>query len=234
MRAIILAGGKGARLRPYTVVIPKPLMPIGEYPILEVILKQLVYYGFNRITMTVHHQSELMQAFFGKGEKWGIKIDYSLEDRPLSTMGPLRLIRDLPDNFLVMNGDILTDLDFREIFDHHVENNVLFTISSCKRELRSEYGVLELNRKNQLIGFKEKPVIEYDVSMGVYVVNKSILKYIPEGIPYGFDQLMVDLIKSGHPAHVRRFSGYWLDIGRQDDYMQAIEDFEKLKHLFIK
>jgi NDP-sugar pyrophosphorylase family protein len=234
MRAIILAGGKGARLRPYTIVLPKPLMPIGEYPILEVILKQLAYYGFNHITLTVNHQAELMQAFFGKGGKWGIKIDYSLEDEPLSTMGPLRLIPDLPDNFLVMNGDILTDLHFREIFDYHVENNNVFTISSCKRELRSDYGVLELNPNDQLIGFKEKPVIAYDVSMGVYVVNKSILKYIPEGTPYGFDHLVLDLLKSGQPPTVRRFSGYWLDIGRPDDYMQAIEEFEKLKPLFLK
>jgi NDP-sugar pyrophosphorylase family protein len=234
MRAVILAGGKGTRLRPYTVVLPKPLMPIGENPILEVIVKQLAHFGFRHITMAVNHQAELIKAFFGTGEKWGITIDYSFEDIPLSTMGPLRLIRDLPDNFLVMNGDILTDLDFRALFEHHVNNNNIFTISSHKRELRSEYGVLELDADNRLIGFKEKPVIAYEVSMGVYVANQAIFKYIPEGVAYGFDHLMLDLIRCGQPAHVRNFTGYWLDIGRPDDYMQAIEEFDRLKELFLK
>jgi len=234
MRAVILAGGRGTRCKPYTVVLPKPLMPIGEYPILEVIVKQLKYFGFNHITMTVNHQAEIIQAFFGKGEKWGLKIDYSLEDKPLSTMGPLQLIPDLPENFLVMNGDILTDLNFGDLFDYHIENKNIFTISAYKRELRSEYGVLELDSNNQLTGFKEKPVMKYDVSMGVYIANRSILNFIPQGIAYGFDHLMVDLLKALTPVKVRHFNGYWLDIGRPDDYMQAIEEFDKLKDRFLK
>jgi len=234
MRAVILAGGKGARLRPYTVVLPKPLMPIGEYPILEVVVRQLVFSGFRHITMAVNHQAELIQAFFGKGEKWGVKIDYSLEDTPLSTMGPLRLINDLPKHFLIMNGDILTDIDYRAFYDHHVAQKSIFTISSFQRELRSEYGVLEVDQDNRLCGFKEKPVINYEVSMGVYMADKDILSYIPAGKPYGFDNLMLDLIRAGRPASVKRHLGYWLDIGRPDDYMQAIEEFDKLKHLFLK
>ena len=234
MRAIILAGGKGTRLKPYTVVLPKPLMPIGDYPIIEVIVKQLAYYGFKHITIAVNHQAELIQAFFGNGGKWGIAIDYSLENKPLSTMGPLRLINDLPDDFLVMNGDILTDLDFNAFFDDHVKNRNIFTIASHKRELRSEYGVLEINANNRLVGFKEKPVIAYNVSMGIYAVSKEVLAYIPEGAAYGFDHLMLDLIKSGRLPSVSNYDGYWLDIGRPDDYMQAIEEFDRMKDHFIK
>lgn len=234
MRAIILAGGKGTRLRPYTVVLPKPLMPIGEYPILEVIVRQLVYQGFTHITMAVNHQAEIIQAFFGNGDKWGIAIDYSLEDQPLSTMGPLRLIKDLPENFLVMNGDILTDLDFRVFHDCHVAKQNIFTISSYQREVRSEYGVLQIDETDRLAGFQEKPIIRYDVSMGVYMVSRDALRYIPTGQPYGFDHLMLDLIAANNPAGVMRFDGYWLDIGRPDDYSQAIEEFESLKDKFLR
>jgi len=232
-RAVILAGGQGRRLRPYTVVLPKPLMPIGEYPILEVVVKQLVNYGFGHITMAVNHQAELIKAFFSNGEKWGIRIDYSLEDKPLSTMGPLKLIKDLPDNFLVMNGDVLTDLDFAKFFDRHVENGNLFTISSYLREQKVDYGVLERDEAGKLCGFREKPSLFYEVSMGVYMVNQMTLGFIPSDTPYGFDQLMLDLIAAKRPASVARFAGYWLDIGRPDDYLQAIDEFETLKSRFL-
>ncbi|MEK6647666.1 MAG: sugar phosphate nucleotidyltransferase [Candidatus Firestonebacteria bacterium] len=234
MRAIILAGGKGARLRPYTVVLPKPLMPIGEYSILEVVVRQLAYYGFTHITMAVNHQAEVIKALFRNGKKWGVKIDYSLEDMPLNTMGPLKLIKDLPENFLVMNGDVLTNLDFQIFYHYHVSHNHIFTISSYKREQKIEYGVLDINENNKLFGFREKPLVKYDVSMGIYMANRKALEYIPEDTPYGFDQLMLDLIQDNNPASVCRFDGYWLDIGRPDDYLQAIEEFETLKRHFVK
>jgi NDP-mannose synthase len=234
MRAVILAGGKGTRLRPYTVVLPKPLMPIGEYPILEVLVRQLSYFGFSHITMAVNHQAEIIMAFFGNGDKWSIKIDYSSENQPLGTMGPLRLIKDLPENFLVMNGDILTDLDFKQFYDVHVAQQNLFTISAYQREVRSEFGVLEFDETGRMTRFQEKPVIRYDVSMGVYMVSKDVLPYIPEGQPYGFDQLMIDLIRENNPAAVKMFDGYWLDIGRADDYSLAIDEFESLKEKFLK
>ncbi|MBE7445046.1 MAG: nucleotidyltransferase family protein [Planctomycetia bacterium] len=233
-RAVILAGGKGTRLRPYTVVLPKPLMPIGDYPILEVIVRQLAYYGFTHLTMGVNHQVEIIKAFFGNGEKWNITIDYSFEDRPLSTMGPLKLIRNLPSDFLVMNGDILTDLDFNTFYEHHVSHRHLFTISSCQRKQRADYGVLEIDTANRLYGFREKPTFKYDVSMGIYMVSNKILKYIPEGQPYGFDHLMLDLIKAKIPPRIKNFDGYWLDIGRPDDYTQAIDEFQVLKDRFLK
>jgi NDP-sugar pyrophosphorylase family protein len=232
-RAIILAGGKGTRLRPYTVVLPKPLMPIGEFPILEVIVRQLVRHGFDHITMAVNHQAEIIKAFFQGGAKWGVKIDYSLEDKPLSTMAPLRLIHDLPENFLVMNGDILTDLSYSNIFDEHVSKNNIFTISAYMREQKVDYGVLEMGASNHLTGFREKPSNEYLVSMGVYMASRRILDFIPEGKSYGFDNLMHDLMAAGQPAAVRRFDGYWLDIGRPDDYMQAIEEFDQMKQRFL-
>ena len=231
--AIILAGGKGTRLRPYTVVLPKPLMPIGEYPILEVIVRQLVTHGFDQITMAVNHQAELIKAFFGNGEKWDIKINYSLEDKPLSTMGPLKLITGLPDNFLMMNGDILTDLNFGAFYEEHVAANRQFTISSYKRHQLIDYGVLELDENSNLTAFVEKPKKDYEVSMGVYMVNKKVLELIPSGTPYGFDHLMLDMLNHNRSVTVKTFDGYWLDIGRPDDYMQAIEQFETMKDHFI-
>lgn len=233
-RAVILAGGKGTRLLPYTVVLPKPLMPIGDYPILEIIVRQLVHFGFSHITMAVNHQAEIIMAFFGNGDKWGTKIDYSLENQPLGTMGPLRLIQDLPDNFLVMNGDVLTDLDFREFYNFHVEQQNIFTISAYQREVRSEFGVLELDEAGRMTGFQEKPVIRYDVSMGVYMVSRDVLPYIPEGQPYGFDHLMIELVRDNKPAAVKKFDGYWLDIGRSDDYVVATDIFEKNRAIFLK
>lgn len=232
-RAVILAGGKGTRLRPYTVVLPKPLMPIGEFPILEVIVRQLARHGFGHITMAVNHQAEIINAFFQDGAKWGIKIDYSLEDKPLSTMAPLRLIRDLPENFLVMNGDILTDLSYSDFFDEHVNSNDIFTISAYLREQKIDYGVLETDASNHLSGFREKPSTEYLVSMDIYMASRRIMDFIPEGRSYGFDNLMLDLMAAGKPAAVRTFDGYWLDIGRPDDYVQAIEEFEQMKPRFL-
>lgn len=226
--AVILAGGKGSRLRPYTVVLPKPLMPIGEYPILEVIIRQLVAQGFTHITLAVNHQAELIAAFFGNGSKWGISINYSLEDQPLGTMGPLKLIKDLPDNFLVMNGDILTDLRYKDFFETHVTNDALFSISSHLREEKIDYGVLQ-TKNNILTGFKEKPKNNYEVSMGIYMLGKKVLDYIPDNCPYGFDQLMLDLLSKQKNVFVNTYTGLWLDIGRPDDYIEAIECFDQLK-----
>ena len=231
-RAIILAGGKGSRLRPYTVVLPKPLMPIGDYPILELVVRQLIKNNFDHITMCVNHQADLIKTFFGDGERWGIKIDYSNEYEPLGTMGPLKKISNLPDNFLVMNGDILTNLNFNNFYNDHVRDNELYTISSYVRTQKVDYGVIECNKDNYLINFKEKPKNNFNVSMGIYMLNKKILESIPQGF-FGFDSLMHKLIESKLKVKVKQFSGYWLDIGRPDDYMKAIEDFESMKEIFL-
>lgn len=228
-RAIILAGGKGARLRPYTVVLPKPLMPVGDYPVLEIIIRQLAYHGFDHVTLTVNHQAEIIRAFFGNGSKWNIKIDYSFEEKPLSTMGPLKLIPDLPDDFLVMNGDVLTDLDFNRFFNFHKQSGRIFSISAYSRSEISEYGVLKISESNILTGFIEKPKYDYTVSMGIYMANKKVLDYIPFGVAYGFDNLMLDLLSARQDVIIHKHGGYWLDIGRPDDYAQAVEDLALLK-----
>jgi NDP-sugar pyrophosphorylase family protein len=224
-RAVVLAGGKGSRLRPYTVVLPKPLMPIGEYPILEVILRQLAGQGFDRVTLAVNHQAEIVRAFCGDGSRWGIIIDYSLETVPLSTIAPLCLIRDLPENFLLMNGDVLTDLSMQKLYEEHVTQKRLFTIAASERTNIVDYGVLHAS-DNQLTGFEEKPKFQYLVSMGVYILNRSVLDRVPEGQKYGFDDLMLNMLARKESVHVERHSGYWLDIGRVDDYMRAVEEFD--------
>lgn len=223
-RAIILAGGKGTRLRPYTVTLPKPLVPVGDTPILEIIIKQLVMHGFDHITITVNHLADIITAFFGDGSKWGIKIDYSLEEKALSTMGPLSLIKDLPDDFIIMNGDVLTDLDYSAFFDAHLASGSIFSISSHTRYEKSDYGILEVDNDSSLIGFHEKPEVERRVSMGIYAANKKILDFIPYNEKYGFDDLMIDMIKKGTHPLVIDHPGYWLDIGRPDDYAKACED----------
>lgn len=226
-RAIILAGGKGTRLKPYTISLPKPLVPVGEMPILEIIIWQLKKFGFEHITITVNHFAEMIQAFFGDGKKWDIKIDYSLEEMPLSTMGPLSLINDLPENFLVMNGDILTDLDFNRFYNDHVVRGNNFTIGAYKRVEKVEYGVLYRNENSELTKFEEKPLHEYLVSMGIYMMKKDNLQYIPPNTFFGFDHLMNTLLENKILPYIYEYSGYWLDIGRPDDYEKAISDSAK-------
>lgn len=232
-RAVILAGGRGTRLKPYTVVLPKPLMPVGDYPILEIIVRQLSRHGFSHITLAVSHQANLIKAFFGDGQAWGVKIDYSVESTPLSTIAPLVLIPDLPEHFILMNGDVLTDLDLCEFWSEHVAANRLFTIAAARREHSAEYGVLHTDDANILVGFEEKPITKYLVSMGVYVVSKEVLSLIPQAQKYGFDDLMADMLARSAQVQVWPYSGYWLDIGRPDDYVQAIEDFENRKQIFL-
>ena len=225
-RAIILAGGKGTRLKPFTIALPKPLVPIGEMPILEIIIRQLKNFGFDHITITINHHAEMIKTFFGDGKKWNLKIDYSLEDKPLSTMGPLSLINDLPDNFLIMNGDILTDLDLKNFYNDHIKRKSNFTIGAYKRLEKVEYGVLHSTEKSELIMFEEKPINEYLVSMGIYMMSKNNLAYIPQNTFFGFDHLMNTLIDRKLLPYIYEFDGYWLDIGRPDDYEKAINDNE--------
>lgn len=230
MRAVILAGGKGTRLKPYTTFIPKPLVPIGgEMPILEVVLRQLSQAGFNHVTLAVNHLSNLIMAYFGDGSRWGLKIDYSLENKPLSTIGPLTLIEDLPENFLVMNGDILCDLDYRAFFDFHVANANDVTVSSFKRDTKIDFGVLRYDSSGTIYEFIEKPVHHYDVSMGIYGVRRTLIEGLAKGEAYGFDDLMLDGIKKGHRLLARPFAGFWLDIGRPDDYDYANENYDEIK-----
>jgi NDP-mannose synthase len=225
MRAVVLAGGIGKRLRPYTLSLPKPLLPVGDKPILEIIVQQLARCGFDHLTLAVNHQAELFSAYFGDGRKWGVRITYSLEREALGTMGPLRLIDDLPADFLVMNGDILTDLDYGAAFRAHQEQRRRFTIFAATRRQKVDFGVLHVDGRSHLSGFEEKPVLDYIVSMGVYAASREIVHMIPPSTPFGFDQLMLHCLARGVPVNVQRHDGYWLDIGRPDDYERANEEW---------
>lgn len=231
--AVILAGGRGTRLRPYTIAIPKPLVPIGDYPILEIIIRRLAEQNFTRVIITVNHQAELIQAYFGNGEKWGIEIEYALESKPLGTMGPLKNISDLPDQFLVTNGDVLTNLDYSQFLESHTKKGAIFTISAFERYNMIDYGVLHVDQQGFLVGFEEKPSLPYMVSMGVYAISREVLQYIPQDKLFGFDDLMHCLLRQNRQVNVELFDGYWLDIGRPSDYEQAINDFEEKRGLFL-
>jgi NDP-sugar pyrophosphorylase family protein len=233
MQAIILAGGKGRRLLPYTTVLPKPLMPIGDYPIIEVILRQLKRSGFNKISISTGYLHELIHAYLDSNKTLGLNITYSHEDTPLGTIGPLRLIENLEDTFLVMNGDILTDLDYRKLIESHKKRGAIATVATYQRDANIDFGVLEQNLEHKIIAFREKPTYHFDVSMGVYVFSKKILDYVPVGTPFGFDQLMYALIAKNEDVYSYPHTGYWLDIGRPDDYARSIEEFERYKDRFL-
>jgi NDP-mannose synthase len=235
VRAVILAGGKGTRLRPYTTLIPKPLVPLGgRYSILEIVLMQLARAGFTHITLAVNHLSNLIMAYFGDGERFGLRLDYSLEERELSTIGPLTLVADLPEDFLVMNGDILCDLDYRQFLETHIRKGRRISVAAYRRQVKVDFGVLRYDEAGRLTTFQEKPNFDFDVSMGIYCINRSVVEALPRGVTYGFDNLMLDGLASGERINVEPFSGYWLDIGRPDDYQYADENFAALTgHLGI-
>lgn len=233
MRAIILAGGKGTRLKPYTTLIPKPLVPIGgKYSILEVILMQLADAGFTRVTLAVNHLANLIQAYFGDGKRLGLEIDYSIEEVPLNTIGPLTLIDDLPENFLVMNGDILCDLDYKKFFERHVSADADVSVSAFQRDVKVDFGVLDYDSNNRLTAFREKPEYHFNVSMGIYCLNRRVIEQLQKGASYGFDQLMLDGIDSGKHIAICPFDGFWLDIGRPEDYAYADEHFSEFSDRF--
>lgn len=221
LRAVVLAGGKGTRLKPYTTVLPKPLMPVGDRPILEHVLVKMRDAGFGRVTISVGHLAELIQVFFGKGEKLDLEIDYAIEDEPLGTIGPLAFIPDLGENFLVANGDILSDLDLTQLWNHHLKSGATLTIATHRRKVQIDFGVLHFDGSNQVRGFEEKPTIPYDVSMGYYVLNRRCLDFVPQGKPFGFDQLVLALLEAGEKIQAFSHEGQWLDLGRPEDYQRA-------------
>jgi len=234
MRAVILAGGKGTRLHPYTRVFPKPLMPIGQGPILQVVITQLRKAGFDHITLAIGHMGDMIRIYFGNGRKFGLKIDYSEEEQPLGTIGALSLIRDLPDNFLVMNGDILTDLNFAEFISYHKDNRADATIATYNKKVKIEYGVIESKQTHEITGIKEKPTLDYQVSMGIYAFNSNILKYIEKDQYLDFPDLVNLMVKHGERIICCASDVYWMDIGCQADYERAAEDFDKMKNHFLR
>lgn len=224
-RAVILCGGKGTRLRPYTTVLPKPLMPIGDRPILEVVIGNLRDSGITNITLCVGHLAEIIQAFFGDGDKLGVSISYAVEDKPLGTIGPLAYVDNLGENFLVMNGDILTDLSPRDVFEKHMESESDLTIATYERINKIDFGVLTTDeRTGRVNGFVEKPTRSYQVSMGIYALNARCLETFSPGDSFGFDDLVLKLLDLERPIQRFLHKGYWLDIGRVEDYEDAQND----------
>lgn len=231
-RVVILAGGKGSRLAPYTTVLPKPLMPIGDRAILDVVVRQLAAAGFPRVTIAVGYLAHLIEAVFGNGSEHDVDIDYHRETEPLGTAGPFATIEGLDeDSFLALNGDLLTSLDYREFFETHRRSGNAMTIATHARVVRANYGVLEVGEgEGQILpvtGYREKPEIPYTVSMGVYALSPDALELVPKG-RFDIPDLVLALLDAGLPVGSYPFDGYWLDIGRQDDYEQALEDYETI------
>lgn len=229
MKAIVLAGGKGARLAPYTHILPKPLVPIGDMPILEVLIRQMKRFGIKEVVLTVGHLSHLLESYFEDGSNYGIDIQYSREDEPLGTAGPLSLIDGLDDTFLVTNGDVLTTLDLGELIDYHHKNEACATIAMHQREIQIDLGVIHLNGGFEVEGYDEKPTMNYKVSMGIYVFEPHVLNYIPHATYLDFPDLVQKLLDNDERVMGYPFEGYWQDLGRADDYQQARADFEELK-----
>jgi NDP-mannose synthase len=235
MHAVILAGGKGVRLLPYTTTLPKPLVPIGDrYSILEIVLHQLARHRFRTATLAIGHLGHLIRAYVGDGARWGMRIDYAAEESPLGTIGPLLTMRDrLPDEFLVMNGDVLTDLDFAGLLGEHNAARAALTIATYPRQVNIDFGVLK-TEDGHVIEFAEKPMLDYRVSMGVYALSRDVLARYEPGLPLGFDELVLDQLAGGRPPREYRFDGYWLDIGRPDDYDRANAEFAGLRPALLE
>ncbi len=233
MKAVVLAGGKGSRLEPYTKILPKPLMPIGDMPILEVMLLQMKAAGIGQVVLTVGHLSELLRAFFKDGSQYGIEICYSYEKSPLGTAGPIALVDGLDETFLVSNGDVLTTLNLRELIQFHKQHKAIATIASHHRQSKIDLGVIQSDANCQVTGYIEKPVYEFMVSMGIYVFEPAVKAYIPRNEHLDFPELVKNLIAAGEKVVAYDFNGYWEDLGRPDDYQRAAHDFESMRAQFL-
>ncbi len=223
--AVVLAGGEGRRLQPYTTVLPKPLMPLGDAPIIEIVLRQLGKAGFTDIFLAVGHLAELIEAYVGDGSRFGVQVRYSREREKLGTAGPLATIEGLPENFLVMNGDVLSDLRYEELFEDHLASGAALTVATYSRRESVDFGVLEVGPAGDVLAYDEKPSRVVLVSTGIYALSRRALDQIPRGCKFDFPELVSALLEAGAPVRAFPLRGTWLDIGRKDDYEQAIEVF---------
>ena len=228
MRAVILAGGRGTRLAPYTTIFPKPLVPIGDRPIIEIIIRQLVFHGFKEILLSVGYLGELIEAYFQNGHRNipGLALEYYRETQPLGTAGSLAMIPGLDETFLVMNGDVLTTLDYQALVDFHKRSEATLTVAMHRKEVRIDLGVLETNAAGELTTYHEKPVYNFDVSMGIYIYEPRALRYIRKGDYFDFPDLVNRLIEKGEKVVGFHSQDYWLDIGRREDYELAQQEFQ--------
>ncbi|MEN6626288.1 MAG: sugar phosphate nucleotidyltransferase [Candidatus Sumerlaeia bacterium] len=234
---VILAGGKGTRLMPFTVTFPKPLVPVGDKPILEILLGQLHRSGIEEVTLTLGHLSELIRAFINQHINTAMapmNINCVVEAEPTGTAGSLRLVPGLTDTFLVMNGDLLTNLDFNDLIGYHKAHGAELTIATHTNRVQIDFGVLELDDAGRLVDYIEKPEKEYRVSMGVYVYEPSVLELIPPGRYFDFPALVLEMLRLKRPVATYPFDGIWLDIGRPEDYARAQELYEEREGDFLK
>lgn len=234
MRAVILAGGRGTRLLPFTASFPKPLVPLGDTPVLEVLMRRLISSGINDITLSLGHLAELVQAYFHHRKRLTdlLHLSYVVEDEPTGTAGSLALIEGLDDTFLVMNGDLLTDLDFQDLVSHHRASGAALTIATQRRHVKIDLGVIELGEDAEITGYREKPEHSYHVSMGVYVYEPRVLRYIDRHTYLDFPELVLRLLANGEHVAAYVTDCLWLDIGRPDDYARAQQLIAENKETF--
>jgi NDP-mannose synthase len=235
MKAVILAGGRGTRLAPYTTVLPKPLVPVGGIPILETVLRQLRYHGFHEAVLAVGYLSPLIRAYFEQNPiSQRMRLRYHQEHEPLGTAGALASIAELDEPFLAMNGDLLTTLDFAEMMRHHCEQDAMLTIAVTDRKYQIEVGVLAVNDDGRVVGYTEKPVHSFPASMGIYICSPKVQRYMEPGVALDIPSLVVRLIEAGEKVVGYRSEAFWLDMGNPSDYARASEAFERDRHLFLK
>ena len=227
MQALVLAGGKGTRLAPFTISFPKPLVPVGDRPIMHHLIERLRDAGFLDIVLSVNHLASLIEAYFGDGSTFGVRIRYTREERPLGTAGPLGVTADLADHFLVMNGDLLTDVDFAALYGTHRTGSAPATIVTYRREVPITLGVVVDDGTGHLAEYREKPVLSYEVSTGIYAMSREVIRHLTPGEPLDMPDLMRRLTAAGTPPRLYRHEGRWLDIGRVEDYQQAQEEWER-------
>ena len=234
MKAVVLAGGKGTRLAPYTYILPKPMMPIGDRAILEVLLGQISRAGIKEVTLAVGHLAGLMESYFKDGSQYDLKIAYAHETKSLGTAGPLALIEGLTDTFLVCNGDILTLLDINQLINFHKDQKALCTIASHQRTHKINLGVIEHEIDSKWVsGYIEKPSLNFLVSMGMYVFEPGVLDFIPKGEYFDFPTLVNTLLTANEKVACYPYDGYWRDLGNPEDFTEANEDFESMRSQFL-
>jgi NDP-mannose synthase len=229
VQAVILAGGKGTRLVPFTHVFPKPLVPLGEKPILDTILRQLKHFGFTQVTLAVGYMAEMIETYVNHGKKYGLDITYSVEDEPLGTVGPLAQMHHLDERFLVMNGDVITNLDYGDLFQFHKQRQGLVTVGTYEKHFKIELGIIHHTANSRITDYIEKPVHTFQVSMGVYVFEREVLQYIEPRKRLDFPDLVQRLLAQGRSVVSYPFEGYWLDIGNHSDYEKALEEYAHIK-----
>lgn len=233
--AIMLAGGLGSRLAPLTAIIPKPLVPIGNQAIAEILLSQLAHHGIERVLVSIGYLGHLIQAVLGDGSRLGLELQYQREEKPLGTVGPLALLADrLPQDFLVLNGDVLSDLDFAALMRSHAQSGHTLTVATYPKRVNVDLGVLQTGSGGVVTAFVEKPSYDYVVSMGVYAMNRRVLDYVTPGQPFGFDQLVLAMLAKGDPVGTFDWGhGRWLDIGRPGDFATAQESFQAERNAYL-